>query len=74
MGVAPVRALNSIKSDGIGGVANNPVEFWILRRDLADSILSERLTFLVEDFNQSALQGSLYHCLLPHHRLQSRVQ
>ena len=46
MGVTVVLALNSIKPNGIGGVANNPVEFWILRHHLADSILGERLTFL----------------------------
>ena len=50
MGVTPVRALNSIKRGGIRGVANNPVEFWILRKDRADSILGKRLTFLAEDF------------------------
>ena len=49
MGVTPVGALNSIKPDGIGGVANNPVESRILRYDLVDSIISKRLTFLVED-------------------------
>ena len=73
MGVTPVRTLNAIKSDGIGGVANNPVKFWILCRDLADSILSKRLTFLAEDFSQSTLQGTLDHRLLPHCRLQSRI-
>ena len=50
MGVTPVSALNSIKRDGIGRVANNPVEFWILRSDLADSTLSKRLTSLAKDF------------------------
>ena len=50
MGVTPVRALNSIKIGGIGGVANNPVVFRILRFDLVDSILSKRRTFLAEDF------------------------
>ena len=50
MGVTPVRALNSIKRDRIGRVANNPVEFWILRRGLADSTFGERHTFLAEDF------------------------
>ena len=54
MGVTPVRALNSIKPDGIGGVANNPVEIWIWRHGLADSILGKRLKFLAEEFNQSA--------------------
>ena len=28
MGATPVRALNSIKRDGIGGVANNPIEWF----------------------------------------------
>jgi hypothetical protein len=50
MGVTIVRALNSIKPNGIGGVANNPVEIWILRSHLADSIFGKRLTFLAEDF------------------------
>ena len=50
MGVTPVRALNSIKRGGIWRVANNPVPFWILRNDHADSILGKRLTFLAEDF------------------------
>ena len=52
MGVTPVRALNSIKPGGVRRVANNPVEFWILRNGLANSILSKRLTFLsmAEDF------------------------
>ena len=50
MGVIPVRALDSIKRGGIGGVANNPVEFWITRNGLADSTLSKRFTFLAEDF------------------------
>ena len=50
MGVTPVRALYSIKIGGIGGVANNPVEGWILRNDLADSILSKRLTSLANNF------------------------
>ena len=50
MGVTPVRALNSIKIDRIGGVANYPVVFWILRNGLGDSILGKRLTFLAEDF------------------------
>ena len=50
MGVTPVRALDSIKPDGIGGVANNPVEFWILRNDTVDRIYSKRLTFLAEDY------------------------
>jgi hypothetical protein len=62
MGVIPVCALNSIKRDGIGGVANNPVEIWILRNHLVDSILSKRLAFLAEDFNQIALQGTPHHC------------
>ena len=50
MGVTPVRALNSVKPDGIRGVANNPVEIWILRNGIADSTLGKRCTFLVEDF------------------------
>ena len=50
MSKTPVRALNSIKPDGIGGVGNNPVEFWILRDGLADSTLRKPVTFLVEDF------------------------
>ena len=50
MGVSPVRALNSIKRDGVGGVANNPVECWILRKGLADSTFSKSLTSLAEDF------------------------
>ena len=50
MGVTPVRALNSIKTCGIGGMANNPVVVRILRSELADSIESKRLTFLAEDF------------------------
>ena len=49
MGVTPVRALNSIKCDGVGGVANNPVECWILRKGLGDNTLSIRRTFLAED-------------------------
>ena len=64
MGVTPVLALNSIKPDGIGRVANNPVVFWILRSDRAHSTFSKRLTFLAED-NQSGLQGTLHHCLVP---------
>ena len=50
MCVAPIRALSSIKIGGIGGVANNPVVFWILRKDLGDSILSKRLTSLAKYF------------------------
>ena len=73
MGITPVRALNSIKIGGIGGVANNPVVVRILRFDLADSVESKLLTFLAEDFNQSALQGTLHGCLLPDRRLQSRL-
>ena len=46
MGVTPVRALNAIKPDFIGGVANNPIQFWILRYHLANSILSKFRTFL----------------------------
>ena len=48
MGVTPVRAFNPIKPDGIGGVANNPVEFWIFRKGLADRTFSKRYTFLVK--------------------------
>ena len=44
----PVRALNSIKSDGIGGVANNPVKTWIFRNDMVDSALGKRSTFLAK--------------------------
>ena len=50
MGVTPVRALNSIKPNRIRGVANYPVVICILRIDLADSILSKRLTPLAEIF------------------------
>ena len=50
MGVTPVPVLGSIKRDGIGRVANNPVEIWVLRKDLADSTLSKRLTFLTDCF------------------------
>ena len=50
MSVTPVRALNSIKCGGIGGVANNPVELWILGNHPADSTLSKRRTSLAEDF------------------------
>ena len=50
MCVTPVRALNSIKISGIGGVANNPVVVWILSNGLADSTLGKRRTFLAEDF------------------------
>ena len=50
MGLTPVRTLNPIKRDGIGGVANDPVIFWILRKGVTDSILGKRLTFLVEEF------------------------
>ena len=50
MCVTPIRALNSIKIDGIRRVADNPVECWILQDGLADSILGKRLTFLAEDF------------------------
>ena len=46
MGVTPVLALNTIKPDVIGGVANNPVPFWILRCHLADSIMGKLRTFL----------------------------
>ena len=47
--VTPVRALNSIKRDGIRGVADNPVEIWIIRNGLGDSFLSKRRTFLAEE-------------------------
>ena len=50
MGVTPVRALNSIKPDGIWGVENSPVVFWILRIDPDDSTVSKRLTSLAENF------------------------
>ena len=73
MGVTPVRALNSIKPIRIGGVANNPVVIWILQEEPADGPLSKRLTFLAEDFNQSALQGTRHHCLLPHRPLKSSL-
>ena len=69
MDVTPVRALNSIKRGRVGGVANNPVPFWILRNDPADGILCKRLASLAEDFNQSALQGNPHHCLLPNRPL-----
>ena len=48
MSGTPVRVLNSIKVDGIWGVANNPAEFWILGIKLADSILGKLLAFLAE--------------------------
>ena len=50
MGVTIVRAFNSIKRGGIGGVANNPVKVWILRYHLGDSILGKLFAFLAEDF------------------------
>ena len=50
MGVTPVRALDPIKRDGIGRMTNNPVEFWILRKGLANRIFSKHLTSLAEDF------------------------
>ena len=50
MGVTPVRAFISFKLKGIGGVANNPVEFWILRNHFADSICCKLLAFLEEYF------------------------
>ena len=50
MGVAIVRALNSIKRDGIGGVANNPVEVWPLWYHLGDASLGKVFTFLAENF------------------------
>ena len=49
MVVTPVRALNSIKPDGVGRVANYPVEIWIFRHGIGDSILGKRFTSLVED-------------------------
>jgi hypothetical protein len=48
MGVTPVLALNSIKREGIGRVANNPVETRILRNHLVDSLFSKRHTPLAE--------------------------
>ena len=44
MGVTPVHILNPIKRNGMGGVANNPVEFWVLRNGFVDGILGKRLT------------------------------
>ena len=61
MGVTIVRALDSIKPNGIGGMANYPVEFWILRYHIVDSILGKRLTFLAE----ALLIRVLYKELLP---------
>ena len=49
MRVTIVNAFNSIERGGIGGVANNPVEIWILRNGTADSILGKQRTFLAED-------------------------
>ena len=60
MGVTPVCAINSVKRDGIWGMAYNPVEFWILRNGFADSILSKRLTFLAEDFLIIVVYKELY--------------
>ena len=67
MGGIPVRTFYSIKRDGIGGMGNDRVILWILRNGLQvdDTILGKILTFLAED-DQSALQGSLHHCLLPY--------
>ena len=48
MGVTPVRALNSIKIEVIGGVANNPVPLRIVRKDFDDRTLGIRRTFLAE--------------------------
>ena len=75
MGVTPVCALNTIKRDGIGGVANNPVVFRILQNDVADSSSSTRLTSLAEDFLIKVLYKELYItiALLPVRRFQSRL-
>ena len=48
MGVTPIRIFNSIKLNLIGGMANNPVEFGILRNHFADSICCKLLAFLEE--------------------------
>ena len=58
MVVTPVRALNSIKRDGIVSVTNNPVEFWIFRNGNVDSILGIRRTSLVEDSSQMFYKNS----------------
>ena len=50
MDETPVLVLNSIKRGGVGGVANNPVDFWIRRNGFVDGILGKRLTYLAEDF------------------------
>ena len=50
MGITPVRALNSIETGGIGGVANNPVVARILWFDTVDSIYGKLFTFLAEEF------------------------
>ena len=77
MGITPVRALNSKKVDGIGGVANNPVEFWVLRKGLGDSILGKRLTFLGRKtfFLIKVLyeDSELSFIVLPYRRVQSRL-
>ena len=69
MVVTPVCALNSIKRDGIGSVANNPVECWIFRNGSVDGILGKRFTSLVEDSSQLFNKGTLHHFLLPDHPL-----
>ena len=70
----PVRALNSIKSGGVGRVTNNPVEFWILRPGMGDSSLGKCLLSLAERrLLISALQGTLHRCLLHHGRLKARL-
>ena len=60
MGVTPVLALISIKIDGIGGVANNPVPLRILRNDFGDRILGKRRTFLAERLSIRVLYKVLY--------------
>ena len=73
MVVTPVLALNSIKRDGIGRVANNPVQFWIFRNGRVDSIFGKRGTSLEEESSQTVLQGTLHHCLLPDRPVQSKL-
>ena len=51
MGTAIVRAFNSIKANGIGGMANNPIVLLILLR-------VNVLRFWQKTLNQSALQGT----------------
>ena len=67
MSVTPVRALDAFKPGWIGGVANNPVPFWILRTDLADSILGERLTFLLRRLLIKVLYKEL--CIIASYRI-----